>query len=131
MVGKGKGQQNKKQHRGMGATQLGVCSCPLCNYSVSHKRGVPCTTLICPKCNIQLIRQAQFKNINTQQVPNKNAKISSFPKIDAELCIGCGACVDICPSEAIHLEDGKAKITITHCKKCSACINACPVEAIA
>jgi Pyruvate/2-oxoacid:ferredoxin oxidoreductase delta subunit len=130
MFGKGKNQPNKLQQRGMGTSHFGVCSCPQCKYTVTHKRGVPCATLICPYCNIPLIRQAQSENSNKQQVSNKSTKITSFPKIDTELCIGCGVCLDICPSEAIHVEDGKAKITITNCKKCRACINACPVEAI-
>ncbi|MCG7855232.1 MAG: 4Fe-4S binding protein, partial [Methanoregulaceae archaeon] len=25
-------------------------------------------------------------------------------KVDAELCVDCGSCVDVCPSEAITLE---------------------------
>ncbi|MFA9392774.1 MAG: 4Fe-4S binding protein [Prolixibacteraceae bacterium] len=130
MFGKGKNQRNKLQQRGRGASQFGVCSCPQCNYSVTHKRGVPCATLICPQCNIPLIRHTHSENTNKQQIPNAKAKISSYPKIDTKLCIGCGACVDICPSEAIHIEDGKAEITITKCKKCRACVKVCPVEAI-
>jgi formate hydrogenlyase subunit 6/NADH:ubiquinone oxidoreductase subunit I len=130
MVGKGKGQRNKLQQRGMGASQLGECSCPQCNYSVSHQRGVPCSSLICPQCNIPLIRKTQAENINSQQKPDKRAKSSDFPKIDAELCIGCGACIKVCPSEAIYLEEGKAKITVAICKKCRLCVSACPVGAI-
>ncbi|MDD3321961.1 MAG: 4Fe-4S binding protein [Paludibacter sp.] len=142
MFGKGQNQRNKFQQRGMGSTSFGVCSCPKCNYSVTHQRGVPCTTLICPNCNIPLVRQDKSENsksnnsnnsnnINKQQVPNKTTKIKDFPKIDTELCIGCGTCVDKCPSEAIHMEDGKAKITIANCKKCRACVSVCPVGAIA
>jgi formate hydrogenlyase subunit 6/NADH:ubiquinone oxidoreductase subunit I len=130
MFGKGKNQRNKSQQRGTGASQFGVCSCPQCNYSVPHKRGVPCTTLRCPKCNIPLVRQAQPVNSNKQQVSSKTTKTSSYPEIDVELCIGCGACVNTCPAKAIHIEDGKAKITITNCKKCKACVNTCPVGAI-
>lgn len=31
-------------------------------------------------------------------------------KVDTELCTGCGACVEVCPVEAISLRDGKAQI---------------------
>jgi Fe-S-cluster-containing hydrogenase component 2 len=25
-------------------------------------------------------------------------------RVDKDLCVDCGSCVDVCPSEAIHLE---------------------------
>lgn len=46
-----------------------------------------------------------------------------------EQCIGCGACVDVCPFGAIIMEDGKAVITEA-CTACGACIEVCPVSAI-
>ena len=132
MFGKGQNKQNKFQQRGLGSTSFGVCSCPKCNYSVTHQRGVPCTTLICPNCHTPLVRQDQSenKNNNKQQVPNTTTKIKDFPKIDTDLCIGCGACVDKCSFDAIHLEDGKATILTANCKKCKACVSVCPVGAI-
>lgn len=130
MIERGKHQQNKFHQRGMGTSQLGVCSCPQCKYSVTHKRGVPCATLLCPECNIPLRRQAQSENNHKRNASNKYSKNSSFPKIDTEICIGCGACVDICPSDAIHLEEGKAQITSENCKNCKDCISVCPVSAI-
>lgn len=35
----------------------GECVCPKCGYSISHQRGVPCSTIKCPKCNINLSRK--------------------------------------------------------------------------
>lgn len=46
-----------------------------------------------------------------------------------EQCIGCGACVDVCPFGAIVMQDGKAFITEA-CTACGACIDVCPVGAI-
>lgn len=46
-----------------------------------------------------------------------------------EQCIGCGACVDVCPFGAIIMQDGKAFITEA-CTACGACIDVCPVGAI-
>jgi ferredoxin len=130
MIRRGKGQNNKLHQNSMGKTPLGVCVCPQCNYTVEHKRGIPCVTLQCPKCHIPLIRQAQAENNNPQAIPDKNTKTISIPKIDTDLCIGCGACIDRCPSGAIHLEDGKARISVEKCKKCRACVKVCPVGAI-
>ena len=49
--------------------------------------------------------------------------------IDPETCIGCGACVDGCPVEAISLDD-KAVVDADACTSCGACVDTCPVEAI-
>lgn len=50
--------------------------------------------------------------------------------IDRILCDGCGACVDICPTNAIVLSAGKASIKQEFCKECRVCMNACPQGAI-
>lgn len=51
--------------------------------------------------------------------------------IDKNKCIGCGACVGICPVEAISMDDeGKSQIDTEKCIKCGACEATCPVEAI-
>lgn len=50
--------------------------------------------------------------------------------VDKNLCIGCGACVGICPVGAITMVNGVAKINYDKCIKCLACENLCPVEAI-
>jgi heterodisulfide reductase subunit A len=48
----------------------------------------------------------------------------------ADLCNGCGACVPSCPTNAISMQDGKAKIDPFLCTGCGACIPICPQEAI-
>jgi ferredoxin len=51
-------------------------------------------------------------------------------KIDKETCIGCGACVDVCPVTALSMEDGKAVCDADTCIDCGACISTCPTQAI-
>jgi ferredoxin len=51
-------------------------------------------------------------------------------KIDAEKCLGCGACSDECPVTCIVEEDGKYVVNADECIDCGACEGACPVEAI-
>jgi ferredoxin len=49
--------------------------------------------------------------------------------IDKNKCIGCGDCVDVCPVEALSIENEKAVVN-DECIDCGACVNTCPEEAI-
>ncbi len=50
-------------------------------------------------------------------------------KIDKELCVGCGACVDACPQGALYMKDDKVEVN-EKCTLCGACIDVCPVNAL-
>ncbi len=53
------------------------------------------------------------------------------PKVDANKCIGCGACISVCPVGVYELKDGKSvPVNIKKCIECRACEAACPVAAI-
>jgi nitroreductase/NAD-dependent dihydropyrimidine dehydrogenase PreA subunit len=51
--------------------------------------------------------------------------------IDQELCMGCGACVEVCPKGILAVEDGKAVCRPGRCMVCGHCAAACPQGAIA
>ena len=53
-------------------------------------------------------------------------------KIDADKCIGCGACVNVCPVDLYNIVDEKSKLTGNpdDCVLCKACETSCPVGAI-
>ncbi len=47
-------------------------------------------------------------------------------------CTHCGACITICPSEALYLDRGDRKVYFDqeHCIACELCIKGCPVRAM-
>jgi len=46
-----------------------------------------------------------------------------------ERCIGCGACVSVCPVGAILMRDGSAWTDRDRCTACGTCAAACPADA--
>jgi Fe-S-cluster-containing hydrogenase component 2 len=66
----------------------------------------------------------------------KRGATVSIPKlieIDSEKCISCGACLTLCPVEAITMdEDATVVFNQEKClgSTCSACVDACPARAI-
>jgi len=51
-------------------------------------------------------------------------------KIDPDLCVACLACVRVCPSDAVAVEEQKVWIVDETCTRCGLCLPACPHEAI-
>ena len=49
--------------------------------------------------------------------------------VDQSVCVGCEACVGVCPVSAIAVEDGKAHVDADTCVECGACVATCPVSA--
>ena len=50
--------------------------------------------------------------------------------VDVGKCTGCGTCAEICPVEAIKVENEKAVVDEEACIDCGTCIEECPEEAI-
>ncbi len=44
-------------------------------------------------------------------------------------CVGCTSCLKVCPTEAIRLREGKARIIGEKCIDCGECIRICPNHA--
>lgn len=62
------------------------------------------------------------------------AALGGFLTIDAENCVGCGACAGVCPAGCIELAGGVAvrdALAGFGCNACLACMHACPARAIA
>jgi hydrogenase-4 component H len=66
--------------------------------------------------------------------PEEIAEGYGFPKRDPDKCIGCYACYNVCPEDAIKIEDVQNKRKYgtlhAHCLVCKECEKICPQEAI-
>ena len=56
-------------------------------------------------------------------------------EVDAEKCVGCGACADVCPSRLIEVSDVNQEkrvldFFLERCTYCARCAEVCPEEAI-
>ena len=54
-----------------------------------------------------------------------------YSKVDANLCVGCGECVDSCSMEALSLVNEIAIVDYDRCIGCGVCVSKCPSSAIA
>ncbi|MCQ8898036.1 MAG: 4Fe-4S binding protein [Hadesarchaea archaeon] len=53
-------------------------------------------------------------------------------RVDREKCFDCGACLSLCPTQALRFSgDCSLEVEEEKCVCCEACVPACPVRAIA
>jgi len=58
-------------------------------------------------------------------------KRSSFGiQVNYHLCHNCGACVAVCPADAIFLHNSALIINLHVCTVCELCLHACPLQAL-
>lgn len=61
-------------------------------------------------------------------------EIPWFPTIDAEKCIGCRECLNICKNDVFAFDEERQKSTVVNpyncVVECRTCARLCPVEAI-
>lgn len=56
--------------------------------------------------------------------------VVSKPKLNPDLCIGCGLCVKMCPPQSLKLVKGKPVFDLPNCIRCYCCQEHCPKGAI-
>ena len=59
--------------------------------------------------------------------------MNKIVRIDEELCIGCGACVSLCPKKILYIDkkSGKCKVSDeSKCDRLRGCVRVCPVNAL-
>ncbi|CAL6053638.1 4Fe-4S_ferredoxin iron-sulfur binding domain protein [Hexamita inflata] len=71
------------------------------------------------------------KGITNDFMRKNQNKTRPLTFVTLDSCIGCGTCVENCPSAIINLKDGKAVFTEQDkCVGCYACFQKCPVHAV-
>jgi thioredoxin reductase (NADPH) len=103
----------------------GEPKCPRCRTRI---RGTP---EFCPGCGAPLgayeIVTARIASPDT--ATSANAPLHAI--VRADMCVGCGTCVDACPEPgAIVLENKLARVNLDLCKGHGKCQAACPVGAV-
>ena len=77
-----------------------------------------------PEEKINSITEALKKN---DVIVNKKGRVI----VDFDLCIECGACVSLCPTDALHMDEKELlEYSLEKCIGCLLCLDSCPRFAI-
>ena len=54
-----------------------------------------------------------------------------IPEVDADKCVGCGECVEVCPTDVYELQNEKSVVVNEEeCVGCESCVEVCEEGAI-
>jgi formate hydrogenlyase subunit 6/NADH:ubiquinone oxidoreductase subunit I len=69
----------------------------------------------------------------TESLIESNIKVNKKGRVivDLDLCIDCGACISLCPTDALHI-NGEERLEFSYetCIGCLLCLDSCPRFAI-
>lgn len=69
--------------------------------------------------------------IRRRKIPRDVLMATYFIRLtEPDACIGCGACEDICPVDAVSMQNDKARVDMDWCIGCGVCAVSCPTQAI-
>jgi electron transport complex protein RnfB len=70
-----------------------------------------------------------LRGINDFGIANSVAAANYYAVIEADLCAGCGTCIDRCQVHAISDQDGISQVDRVRCIGCGLCVTGCPNDA--
>ena len=80
----------------------------------------------------EALKERVIADIRDAEERGTSKAVNQHPQIDAEACIGCGSCVEVCPEDGVlGLVDGVAHVI--HGSRCighGRCAEVCPVGAV-
>ena len=87
----------------------------------------PLNICLCCSCCCQIL-----KNIKDFEAPAKIVSSNFQSSVDEDECTGCGACEEICPMDAIEIDEEKALafINLDRCIGCGLCVTVCEFDAM-
>jgi ferredoxin len=72
---------------------------------------------------------AILRGINDFGIAHSVAAANYYAVIEADLCAGCGTCIDRCQVHAISDHDGISQVDRARCIGCGLCVTGCPNDA--
>ncbi len=93
--------------------------------NVDYREGVILIEVVgTPKDAKRLIDHVKREGVEARRLKKEIAK-------DEERCFDCGACIGVCPTEALGLsEENELEIDFEKCVRCGICADVCPVGAL-
>lgn len=128
------------------AVAVGSCAASMGIFKGGYAMTGPIDTIIpidlyvmgCPP-RPQVILSALAETLQVE-IPGLEALLAppegfrGDPHVDPEKCIGCSACANVCPADAIQIEDGAAARSVRFmrhaCVFCASCQDVCPTHAV-
>ncbi len=71
-----------------------------------------------------------LKGVKALPRPAEYVASNYYAQVNADLCNGCGVCVDRCQMEAVGIKDDIAKVNLDRCIGCGLCVPTCSLESI-
>ena len=90
------------------------------NYRDQHFYICNCCTCCC----------GVLRGVAEFDIPTAIAHSDFRAVVDAELCVGCGDCVERCQFGALAVPDDICEVDYARCVGCGLCATACPTEAL-
>ena len=73
----------------------------------------------------------QKKDVEYLRRIDKEVRMAYKLEVDAEKCVGCGECVEICPVDVYEIQDEKSVVVNEgECVGCESCLEVCEEDAI-